>query len=78
MKQKRKGDLKIYEQIKKYLYNWVVHHPQVVQSPIFNDFLKVEIDGRIEPKLVPKFLLYVSVREIHNNLVRDTIDYGIK
>ena len=28
---KRKGNSKIDEQIKKSLYNWIMHHPKVVQ-----------------------------------------------
>ena len=66
------------EQIKKYLYNWIMHHPQVVQSPIVNGCMKVEIDGHTEPQLVPKLLLQVSVRELHNNLVSDTLYGGLK
>ena len=31
-----------------------------------------------KPPLVPKLLLQVSVREIHNSLVSDTNDGGIK
>ena len=62
LKQKRKGDSKIYEQIKKSMYNCIMHHPQVVQSPIVNDCLKVKIDGHTEPQLVPKLLLQLSVR----------------
>ena len=46
---KRKGNSKINNQIKKYLYNWIMHHPQVVQSPIFNYCLKLNIDGHTEP-----------------------------
>ena len=78
MKQKQKGDSKIDEQIKKSLYNWISPHPQVVQSPIGNDCLKVKIDGHTEPQLVPKLLFQVSVREIHNNLVSSTIYSGLK
>ena len=55
-----------------------MHHPQVVQSPISNDCLKVKIDGYTEPQLVPKTLLYVSVRELHNNLVSATKYGGVK
>ena len=55
-----------------------MHHPQVVQSPISNDCLKVKIDGHTEPQLVPNNLLQVSVIELHNNLVRYTIYGGIK
>ena len=31
LKQKRKGNAKINDQIKKSLYNWIMYHPQVVQ-----------------------------------------------
>ena len=55
-----------------------MHHPQIVQSPIVNDFLKVKIDDHTEPQLVPKMLLQVSVRELCNNLVRNIDDGGIK
>ena len=55
-----------------------MHHPQVVQSPIFNGFLKLNIDGHAELKLVPKLLLQVSVRELHNRLVSNSVDGGLK
>ena len=57
---KEKGNSKIDEQINKYLYNWIMHHTQVVQSPAVNDCLKLKIDGYTEPQLVPKLLLKVS------------------
>ena len=55
-----------------------MHHPQVVQSPIINDCLKVKIDGHTEPQLVPKHLLHVSIRDFHNKLVSTTIYGGLK
>ena len=55
-----------------------MHHPQVVQSPIVNDYLKVKIDGHTEPQLVPKLLFQVCVRELHNNLVSNTKYDGLK
>ena len=55
-----------------------MHHPQVVQSPIVNDCLKVKIYGHTEPQLVPKLLLQVSIGELNNNLVGSTIDGGLK
>ena len=55
-----------------------MHHPQVVQSPIVNDCLKVKDYGPTEPKLVPKLLLCVSFREPHNNLVSDIDNGGLK
>ena len=65
-------------QIDKSLFNWIMHHPQVVQSTIFNYSLKVNIDGHTGPQTVPSFLLQVSVQEIHNSLVSDPVDGGIK
>ena len=56
----------------------MMHHSQVMQSPIVNDCLKVKIDGHTEPQLDPKLLLQVYVRELHNNLVEATIDGGLK
>ena len=35
-------------------------------------------DDQTEPQLVPKCLLQVSVRELHNSLVSDPNDGGIK
>ena len=55
-----------------------MHHPQVLQSPIANDCLKVKIDGYTKPQLVPKLLFHVSVRELHNNIVSGTKDDVLK
>ena len=77
-KTKQKGHSKINEQIKRNLYTWITRHPQVVQSPISNDCLKVMLDDQTEPQLVPKLLLQVSVRELHNSLVSDPNDGGLK
>ena len=78
MKQKRKGHSKISKEISNSLYNCIIHHPQVLQSPIANDCLKVKIDGYTEPQIFPKLLLRVSVRELYNKLVSATIDGGPK
>ena len=74
----RKGHSKINDRIKRNLYTWITRHPQVVQSPISNDCLKVMLDDQTEPQLVPKLLLQVSIRELHNSLVSDPNDGGIK
>ena len=55
-----------------------MYHPQVVQSPIINDCLKVSIDSHTRPQIVPKLLLQVSVRELHNSLVSDPEYSGLK
>ena len=62
LKQERKLNSKINEQIKKSLYNWIMNHPQIMRSSIFNACMKVKIDGHTEPQLVPKKLLKVSAR----------------
>ena len=36
------------------------------------------LDNQSEPQLVPKLLLQVSVRELHNSLVSDPNDGGLK
>ena len=77
-KKKRKGHSKINEQIKRNLYTWRTLHPQVFQSPISNDCLKVVLYDQTEPQLVPKLLLQVSIRELPNSLVSDPNDGGIK
>ena len=60
------------------MYAWITRHPQVIQSPISNDFLKVMFDDQKETQLVPNFLLHVSVRKLYNSLVIDTNDGGLK
>ena len=77
-KKKRKGHSQINEQIKRNLYAWITRHPQVIKSPISNDCLKVMFDDQTEPQLVPKLLLQVSVRKLHNSLVSDPNYGGLK
>ena len=55
-----------------------MYHPQVVQSPIVNNCLKVNIYVNPEPQMVPKLLLQVSTGELHNSLVSDTYNGGLK
>ena len=43
-----------------------------------NDYLKVMLDDKTEPQLVPKLLLQMSVREFNNSIVRDTNDGGLR
>ena len=75
---KRKLHSKSNERIKLKLYKLITHHPQVVQLPISNDCLKLIFDDHIEPQIVPKLLLQVSIIKLHNSLVSDTNDGGIK
>ena len=45
-KTKRKGHSKINGQFKRNLYAWITRHPQVFQSLISNDFLRVMLDDQ--------------------------------
>ena len=74
----KKGHSKINEQIKRNLYTWITRHPEVVQSPISNDCLKVMLDDQTKPQIVPVFLLQVSIIELHNSLVSDPNYGGLK
>ena len=78
MEQEQKGHSKISEDIRKSIYNRIIHNKKVVQSPTANDCLKVKIDGYTETQPVPKFLLQASVRELLNNIVSATKDGGLK
>ena len=64
-----KGQKNIIEQVHKYLYNWILQHLEIVLSTVANDFIKVYIDGYLEPQLVSKLLLQVYVRELYNSMV---------
>ena len=39
----------------KSLYNWIMHHPQVVESPTFNGCVKVKINGHTRPHFLNFF-----------------------
>ena len=54
--EKTKRLLKINDKIKSKIYTWITRHPQVVQSPISNDCIKVIFNDQIEPQMVPKLL----------------------
>ena len=66
---KRQGHKKINTQVKKSLYNWIIQHPQVVQSPMAKNCPKVSIDGHYEKQMVPKLLLQVYGKELHSIMV---------
>ena len=55
-----------------------MHHPQVVQSTILNDFLKANIGNHTKPNPPPKLLLQMFVRELHYSFVSDSEDGGFK
>ena len=64
-------------QVKKYIYDCILQHPQVVVSPIANNCIKLYIDVQVEPQLVPKFLLQLPIIELHNSMVGPPEEGGI-
>ena len=75
LEQNQKVNSIISNDMNKSLYNLIKNHPLVVQSPIVNDCLKVNIDDNTRPQIVQKLLLRVFFREVHNSLVSDLL-YG--
>ena len=66
---KRRSYKNINECVKRSLCNWIIRHPQVVQSPIYNYCIKISIYGQAEPQLFPRFLLKLLFIELHNIMV---------
>ena len=75
---KRQGHSKINQQVKKYLYNWILQHTQFLVSPIAHDCLKVSIDSQVGPQLVSKHLFWVLVKALHNIMVIPPEEGGLK
>ena len=55
-----------------------MHNPQVLLSPILNDYPKLNLDGHTRLQIVPKLLLKVSIQELHNRLVGNPEYSGFK
>ena len=75
---KRGGAVQKNEHVKSAFYRWILCHPKMFQSPRANDCIKITVDGQTTPKLVPKVLLQVSVRELNNSMVSPIEEGGLK
>ena len=60
---RREGFAKINDSVKSSLKKWIISHPQVIQYPITNDYIKVKRVMKTE--ICQKVLLQVSVCELH-------------
>jgi hypothetical protein len=65
----RRGFTKITPEIREKLNHWILAHPQVVQSPITSDTLLLPDRETGLTICVPKLLLEISIRELHNDLI---------
>jgi hypothetical protein len=68
---KRKGKLKISPEAVDAVVEYIVHHENVIHSPIANDSLLIKLPGMTEKSRVGKLLLECSVRDLHNRMVAE-------
>ena len=67
---KRKGWTKVNKELEEKVLSFIENHPNVVQSPIMNDYVSVK--DKADPSVVhkvPKLLLQITIRELHNDLI---------
>jgi hypothetical protein len=68
---KRKGKLKISPEAVEAVREHIVHHENVIHSPIANDSLLIKLPGMAVKSRVGKLLLEIPVRELHNQMVAE-------
>ena len=62
-----------------HLHEWIINHPQVVNSPISNDIILVP--GHKQPGNKIRFsilLLHISICKIHNYLIYESSIFQLK
>ena len=68
---KSKGWTKVDAELLKKIHDWIRDHPHVVQSPIANDMATVKDEESGLSFKVPKILLQIPIRVLHNELLLD-------
>ena len=60
------------------IQNWIIKHPSVVASPIAKDTILVRdmITGN-KDRIVGKYLIQISIRELHNDLTKSKNKGGL-
>ena len=67
---------KITSELKVKLHNWILRHPHVIKSPYPQDtLLWKKQDGTVER--IPKILISISIRELHNDMLKKESDGGL-
>ena len=67
---------KITSELKVKLHNWILRHPYVIKSPYPQDtLLWKKQDGTVER--IPKILISISIRELHNDMLKKASDGGL-
>ena len=76
---KKENHSKVTSELIEHLRKWIGNHPQVVNLPIYNENLLVPDHKQPVNKIrVSKFLLQISICEIHNHLISESSIYKIK
>ena len=69
---KRKKYCKISSELRTAVVKWLLDHPHIIPSPIYNDTLFLKDASNNNSKIrISKYLRQVSIRELHNNLLSD-------
>ena len=60
------------------IQNWIIKHPSVVAYPIAKDTILVRdmISGN-KDRRVGKYLIQISIRELHNDLIKSKNEGGL-
>ena len=77
LKRQWKGRRKISPVVKEAVVTWIRTHENVVTSPIYNETILVNNPVSNEKQRVPKLLLEIPVRELHNLLVAPLAQGGL-
>ena len=72
-----RGHRKITPAVKEAIVSWVRQHGNVATLPIYSETLLVKGPGSSEKHRVPKLLLEIPVRELHNLLLAPTDQGGL-
>jgi hypothetical protein len=64
-----KGFTKITPEIREKLNQWILDHPQVIQSPIRDNTLLIHNRETGVTIRVPKLLIEILIQELHNDLI---------
>jgi hypothetical protein len=76
-RRKRKLWRNVDQDVRDKLHAWIINHEMVIESPISNDILlKLNPVTGIKER-VPKLLLQIPVRELHNDLVKPIEEGGL-
>jgi hypothetical protein len=64
-------------EIREKLNEWILAHPHVIPSPITNDTLLIGDRNTGVTTRVPKLLIEISIRELHNDLLESPESGGL-